>query len=839
MIDLDTETCGFHGPIVLLQWAEDDGPVNLHHTWKETILDTTRLIENICTQQVCGFNLAYDWFHLCQHYTTLVELAKHVGYNAYPEDYIDVYAECEPKARSGQCLKPVGALDLLLYARKGPYQSTMDRRNIIIKKVPIQLAESLCQELEQRVQLSEIYFSRNKDKTKRFHIRNTKSKDFVDIILKFAASSALKVLVKDALGVKEALLFKDVGVPKSLAPVEAGWAPFARALSSRKKDWFATIKSKGQKKKGYTWPGVIRHHIDHWYYSKTAQEYGTKDVVYLQELRAHFQRLCPDSPPTFNDTDSILACMVGAVRWKGYSVDLDKLKEIKERYLAISEAAPRAPEHVYKYLDQVLSSAERAAIAVRVLTDKDGERSTKKVFLEAVSNLDEADCPDCKGEGCTKCKDGAVPHPAAIRAKACLLARQAKTKIGAIDKLLIARRFHVSVNVIGALSGRMSGRDGLNATGIDHSKEFRAVFTLADSDCVLSGGDFVSYEVAIADARYDDPKLRQQLLSCWHCEQARRLEEYEETFCPSCGGAQDQCRKCKYPVIVSRDGRILRSCDCGLNDLKGSLEDCLRKIHGLFAMGLSPGKNYVEILLTKGSADDLYDKGKRGLFSQLYGGNYTTLMVRLNVDEDTARSTELAFQTEYPGVGRARSQIADRFCSMRQPGGIGSEVEWHTPDDYVESLNGFRRYFTLENRICKTLFDLATDPPEEWQKIKIKCTRRDREQRIGSAVRSAVFAAAFNIQSKNMRAAANHEIQSTGARETKDLQREIWDLQPSGVNDWVVQPFQVHDEIMCPTKEERIDELETVVTKFVKRRKSLIPLLRIDWSKKLNSWADK
>jgi hypothetical protein len=119
-------------------------------------------------------------------------------------------------------------------------------------------------------------------------------------------------------------------------------------------------------------------------------------------------------------------------------------------------------------------------LLVRRFSSKEGEEhSTKKVVLEAISRLESIDCPDCKGIGCSNCKDGAVPHPAAIRAKACLEARQAATKIGVIRKLIKAGRFHVSTNVIGALSGRMSGRDGLNATGIDHSKEFRACFTLA------------------------------------------------------------------------------------------------------------------------------------------------------------------------------------------------------------------------------------------------------------------------------------------------------------------------------------------------------------------------
>ena len=35
-IFFDTETCGFHGPVVLVQWAEGvDGEVHLHSVWKE------------------------------------------------------------------------------------------------------------------------------------------------------------------------------------------------------------------------------------------------------------------------------------------------------------------------------------------------------------------------------------------------------------------------------------------------------------------------------------------------------------------------------------------------------------------------------------------------------------------------------------------------------------------------------------------------------------------------------------------------------------------------------------------------------------------------------------
>jgi DNA polymerase I-like protein with 3'-5' exonuclease and polymerase domains len=59
------------------------------------------------------------------------------------------------------------------------------------------------------------------------------------------------------------------------------------------------------------------------------------------------------------------------------------------------------------------------------------------------------------------------------------------------------------------------------------------------------------------------------------------------------------------------------------------------------------------------------------------------------------------------------------------------------------------------------------------------------------------------------------------------------------VHEWVVVPLQVHDEVMCPVKPEFVQPLEDKVQDFVKRGKALIPLLRIDWSQKLNSWADK
>src|SRR4029079_19641999 len=107
----------------------------------------------------------------------------------------------------------------------------------------------------------------------------------------------------------------------------------------------------------------------------------------------------------------------------------------------------------------------------------------------------------------------------------------------------------------------------------------------------------------------------------------------------------------------------------------------------------------------------------------------------------------------------------------------GSQVVWDEPADYIESFLGFKRYFTLENMICRALFDLARKPPKNWKDCKVKVVRRDKVQTAGGAVASALYGAAFQSQAANMRAAANHEIQSPGGQITKDVQRRIWNLQ--------------------------------------------------------------
>ncbi len=743
-IYFDTETCGLHGPIVLVQWALGDGEIHLYEPWREDAIDTIQLYEMFANHPggVIGFNLAFDWFHVCQQYTVLCLLDPN-----RPPNILE-YAKAEPKGRDGQCTKPVKAFDIMLHARKGPYQSTMMREDIRIKKVPTSLAWQLSKELEKRIQLKPIYFARRKTKNApQWQVYDIHDKDtselnvnFKDVVLKFAPSAALKALASDALGIdtEEILKFVDVEVDPKLRPKEFGYAPFALSHAIVVGDDINWRE---------TWPEYIRFHINHWAFNSVARKYATDDVDYTRRLYQFF-----DSP-SMDDDDSVLACMVGAVRWKGYKVDIPGIRELRKQAVVLSKSAPKAPAAVKKYVMSKMDTTEQLVI----------RKTTKKVILEEIAKWE---------------SDDGDKHPAAIKAREVLDARTAAKEVELYDKLLKAGRFHASFIVIGALSTRMAGGDGLNAQGIKKEKKVRSKFPLAFNDYTLCGGDFSGFEVVLADAVYNDPKLRAALMSG-------------------------------------------------------------KKIHGLFGVHLYPGMTYDEILATEGTADDKYTDSKRGVFALLYGGDENTLNSRIGIPVEIALKAYNNFVSEYKEVGRAREKTFNKFCSMRQPAGIGTQVEWHEPADYIENIFGFKRYFTLENQVCKTLFELANKPPRDWRHIKIKVTRRDREQTASGATQSALYGAAFSVQGANMRAAANHEIQSSGAEITKMLQRRIWNLQPSGINDWITQPMNIHDEIMTPTKPDMLEKVEQIVNKLIDDLKPKVPLIAIEWHQKLKSWADK
>ena len=248
---IDSETCGLHSMMVLLQYAEEEGPIQLHEVWRRPIRETLRLIEWLTEHTIVGFNLSFDWFHIAKTYTVL----RLADPDWIPQEHIDEIALLEAKGQDGPCVKPACALDLMLHSRKGPYQSLMAREDIRIKRVPTALAYALASELEGRVQLDNIYFARSADpNAPKWQVFDRKDRygdidtDFKDVVLKFNPAGGLKFLAEFAMGFKPKYHFKDVEPPAAWRPYELGYAPTALAVSSPERNWEVWGRKKGKQR---------------------------------------------------------------------------------------------------------------------------------------------------------------------------------------------------------------------------------------------------------------------------------------------------------------------------------------------------------------------------------------------------------------------------------------------------------------------------------------------------------------------------------------------------------------------------------------------------------------
>jgi hypothetical protein len=794
---IDTETCGFHGLATLIQWAFEDGDVHLHNLWDVPVVDTLKLIEDFCDHTCVFFNASFDWFHLCKIYT----MWRLLPGDAIPRELpMDVLTQAEKEARDGTCIKPKGVMDLMLHSRKGEYQTLMSRHDVKVTKVPTALAQPLANKLEELIEFDGILFAGRKnpnapkwgvyDRIKRGK-EDEIDPNFKDVVLKFKPARGLKYLAEHCLGLDpEFHSFKDV-YPAHPRPVfELGYAPFALAISSADKEWKCWDKS--GKLKGQAWPAQIHIDIEHWRENEEARRYARDDVVYTRLLDEYF------GFPERDDNDSVLACMVAAVRWHGFEVNIEAVSELLRKSSEVLASSPvniNKPAQVKRYIREVMDESEA------VLIDKSTKKANlEKIRADYVVSPDDIDpevggeiCIRCFGEGneggeeCPRCEGvGSLPEGptlASKRAAEILKCKAAAKEVELYTKLLQAKRFHAAFKVIGTLSSRMAGGEGLNAQGIKGSEEVRSAFPLKWKGMKLCGGDFDGFEVTLADAVFKDDKLHADLLAG-------------------------------------------------------------KSIHTTMAQQIYPDKTEEQIKASKGYKDggdiDMYTRGKQAVFATLYGGDANTINKKLSIKKKIAEQAFDGFQKEYPGIKRTRDQIAEDFQALKQHGEVGSgHISYKEPAEYVETFLGFRRYFTLENRIAKALYDLARNVPAAWRSLSFTVVRRDRDQTPAGAVSSALYGAAFQIQASTIRAANNHLIQSPGAMITKALQRRIWDLQPHGVHDWYVAPMNVHDEVLSVTHPDYVEEVTKVTVEVVESFRDRVPLIGMDWVRDMENWAGK
>lgn len=704
MIFLDSETAGFLGPSIIWQWAEGEtGEIHVHHAWDRPVGETLALFEMFVANEVCAFNLPFDWYMVNKDYNVLRLFD---DYSRPPT--LEEWKRKELRgSREALCLKPQGALDLYLHGLKGPMQVLMNRDPIVIRRVPVVLAELLCKTLSERVSFHEIFFQYGKS----WYVDPQHDPAFPDIVLSFGATAALKPVIRFIFGIET----EDFPIPSELLPEdEDEWYP-----------WWNNCK----------WPEKLPALVAYWRGEKPLR-YAIDDVRHLQRLFVHWGR------PGFQEDDSILAVSVAATRWRGFALDRPKIEALLPEQELLRESAPRSPAAVLSGLRPLLSPVEALAI-----------KDTKGETLEAIERWGD--------------------HPAAIFAKGVIAARTAEKRANLLWKLKRVGSFHPDARINGTKSSRMAGRGGLNAQGIDNWEPMRSCFLFAFPGEFLSGGDMKSFEPNLADSVYDDPQLRADLTSG-------------------------------------------------------------KKIHGLF--GEQAYELDYNIIVAQKEAGGLYDRSKKAFLAYMYGGQEKKIAAVLDREEEEMKAFFLRLSQRYPKMSAYRESRAMAFCSMRQPAGLGTRVIWHTPSDYVETKLGDRRYYTLENTVCHTLFVLAQHMPQEFASLgRFQVKRRDRTQTATGATQTALYAAAFGIQSSNMRSALNHEIQAFGARINKNVQRRIWDLQPCGIRPFRVRTLNVHDEIQCANTDPVA--VECSVNEGIDFYKPMVPLLGIDWHPEMPHWG--
>lgn len=740
MIFYDTETCGFFGMPVIIQYARDDGDIHIHDIWEKPAEQTMDLIQLMMDEGVCGYNLTFDHFHLQKLYNTL-EL---VDPDECPINMIHEMYEAEAEAPYGKCLKPYESVDLMMHVRKSKFQQSMGRPEWKISKVHLSLVPQLVEYLNTHTNL-ESYMHISQDAIWHSEVivdekKNWVHRDFRNVIGRIKPSGGLKSICAHILGIP---VTKYPDVMPSVSPVEIGYIPIAKRIVEM--DGWPTKTPPEALKKDYkgTWPLYIRYYVQHWK-EKLHRKYANDDVMLTRSLYEYFD--CPGET-----VDSALTAVVASCRWRGFDLDIPKLEIMRDSLISEIDNKVLSASKAKEYLLAVMDQFEKDKFF-----DPDGkiQGKTGKEALSIMSKWTEI-CDTClenEWDGCPDCPPSAV----AGRADHVKTSRKMNAKVKTLKKLILGERLHPGFNVIGTKSSRMSGSGGFNPQGIDREGDIRDCFILGPN---LMGGDFNSFELTICDAVYNDPNWREMLQAG-------------------------------------------------------------QKAHGVFGSGLY-GMTYDEVMQDK----QKYTQAKSGLFLLVYGGTAGGIEYKLDATAEQSKRAEKEFFNRFPKFLERREEIYRQYRPLKD------NFTWQEPLEYVETLLGHRRYFTLEWNICRTLYTLAKNMPFE-RKNEITCERTEnRLQTTSNALRSALYYTIKQIQKKASRAAINHEIQGLGADITKYVQNDISNLQPRGIHEWQIQTMNIHDELVAVVhNKELMPEVERRVYAKVDSLKEIVPLLSIEWA---------
>lgn len=785
---IDTETLGLYGPAAILQYAFDDDEPTLYNPWLESAGKTRALIRRITRSRVVAHNLTFDWQKIHSLWAGLDDFAD----DEVPIHDIDRFARSEYIYRSATCLKPPAAVCTLLVCQKELGGSALAAKEIRVRKIPEPVAEQVCYMLNSLTDLPPILFARQKVKREPWSVGECDAgMGWKDIVLKFAPSNGLKEVATHVLGIQDTQKIGAEVLPPVM-PDELGYCPYAYVLSQHPISVVNDMR---------LWPDLVREHVHFWNNDERAVKYALDDIHLLRKLDHYLSDKTEKGLAT--DFDSEIACQVASCRMAGFSIDRQRLRDERDASTKVVQSAQvnvDSPKQVRDFLASCLDPMEQ-----EVVMHGCDKKVLKSIVKEFVTDQPEYCCE----KGCSYCGGAGTiepgPLPVAQRAQHILDIRKHKKRKQLYDKLAVAGAAYPSFRVIGAKSGRMSGADGLNYHGIDGSKEIREVFTLADDDWVVSGGDMNSQELAIAAAVMKDESL----------------------------------------------GDVLRN---------------NKKLHAVFASAAS-GLPYDQIMANannKGSVEATwYARGKVCAYSIMYGASAFNVSQTMECTMDEAQQYIDDFFNQFPHMAETRKLVKQRFTVLTSD--ENGRMHLRKPEhDYIESAFGFRRSFRTELDVMQMLSDCMaswayfTEPvrrnghpnaPMESRyqtqgilyddMLERKVIRREKKgpQKIRHCVSSALYACIFSMQGKILRAAMNHLIQSAGRTCTLRVQKRIWDdLQPVGIKPFEVKLLSVHDEIGTVSPPENTDKITHAVQDEMRKLTDTIPLLSLDWATDVGSW---
>lgn len=240
-----------------------------------------------------------------------------------------------------------------------------------------------------------------------------------------------------------------------------------------------------------------------------------------------------------------------------------------------------------------------------------------------------------------------------------------------------------------------------------------------------------------------------------------------------------------------------------------------KKIHALFGE-IMLKKPYDWLLLE--SNKKVYDACKTCLFARIYGASDKKQIATLGITEPEFVSRIAEWNRRY--------QIPNLMDKFRL---LNERWRWCADQPPVSySLQGFPRTSLTEWTVAKCLYDWIDKIHCLPSYPSLRVSRKDKMQTLHEALKSALYSGIKRIEGHIKRALANHEIQSTGARVTKDVQ---YDLTPISL-----ALLQVHDEL---NEIGGGNAAADAVCASVNRLRSIVPLLSITWKRNLSSWKEK